>query len=85
MIFSRSAEPRLDLTSVRLGSFRPVGIRRIDPRVFYLQSVDLAHSPSRDTISLLILSLSRSPAPTPTPRAEGCTQGLVLTRRVLTH
>lgn len=57
VIFPRAAEPSRYLTSIRL---RLSGISELDALIqgfFKLQSVDLAHSPSRDTLSLLILCL----------------------------
>lgn len=58
-ILPRAAEPSLNHTYVRLGSFRHLGIGDIDPRIlFNLQSVDLVCSLSRDALSQLTFSLS---------------------------
>lgn len=55
----RAAESSLDHTYIRLGSFRHLGIGDIDPRIlFNLQSIDLAHSLTRDAHYQLTLSLS---------------------------
>lgn len=60
LILPRAAEPSLDSTYIRLGSFRHLGIGDIDPRILFnpCSLLTLAHSLSRDVLSQLTLSLS---------------------------